>query len=90
MDQGVIDYITNIFDIPKLTQQVSAVQMPLPLSRLAEIPLDGSVNQCQGFCYNSKKDVFALIQIIRSKLFMKLIQKLLLLLQNMSIVIKVY
>ena len=60
MDQGVIDYITNIFDIPKLTQQVSAVQMPLPLSRLAEIPLDGSVNQCQGFCYNSKKDVFAL------------------------------
>ena len=51
MDQGVIDYITNIFDIPKLTQQVSAVQMPLPLSRLAEIPLDGSVNHGQGFFY---------------------------------------
>ena len=53
MDQGVIDYIANVFDIPKLTQHVSAVQMPLPLSRLAEIPLDAGVNQCQGFCYNS-------------------------------------
>ena len=66
--------------------------MPLPLSRLAEIPLDGSGNQCQGFCYNSKRR-FALAcinsQIIQSKLFMKLIPKLLLLLQNMSIVIKV-
>lgn len=60
MDQGVIDYIANVFDIPKLTQPVSAVQMPLPLSRLAEIPLDATVNQCQGFCYNSKKDVFVL------------------------------
>ena len=60
MDQGVIDYIANVFDLPKLTQHVSAVQMPLPLSRLAEIPLDATVNQCQGFCYNSKKDVFVL------------------------------
>ena len=60
MDQGVIDYIANVFDIPKLAQPVSAVQMPLPLTRLAEIPLDSSVNQCQGFCYNSKKDVFVL------------------------------
>lgn len=60
MDQGVIDYIANVFDIPKLTQHVSAVQMPLPLSRLAEIPLDATVNQCQGFCYNSKNDVFVL------------------------------
>ena len=60
MDQGVIDYIANVFDIPKLTQPISAVQMPLPLSRLAEIPLDATVNQCQGFCYNSKKDVFVL------------------------------
>ena len=60
MDQGVIDYIANVFDIPKLAQPVSAVQMPLPLTRLAEIPLDISVNQCQGFCYNSKKDVFVL------------------------------
>lgn len=60
MDQGVIDYIANVFDIPKLTQHVSAVQMPLPLSRIAEIPLDAGVNQCQGFCYNSKKDVFVL------------------------------
>lgn len=60
MDQGVIDYIANVFDIPKLTQHMSAVQMPLPLSRLAEIPLDATVNQCQGFCYNSKKDVFVL------------------------------
>ncbi len=49
MDQGVIDYIANVFDIPKLAQPVSAVQMPLPLTRLAEIPLDSSVNQCQGF-----------------------------------------
>ena len=53
MDQGVIEYIANVFDIPKLAQPVSAVQMPLPLTRLAEIPLDSSVNQCQGFCYNS-------------------------------------
>ena len=60
MDQGVIDYIANVFDIPKLTQHVSAVQMPLPLYRLAEIQLDAGVNQCQGFCYNSKKDVFVL------------------------------
>lgn len=60
MDQGVIEYIANVFDIPKLAQPVSAVQMPLPLTRLAEIPLDSSVNQCQGFCYNSKKDVFVL------------------------------
>ena len=35
MDQGVIDYIANVFDIPKLTQHVSAVQIPLPLFRLA-------------------------------------------------------
>ena len=60
MDQGVIEYIANVFDIPKLAQPVSVVQMPLPLTRLAEIPLDSSVNQCQGFCYNSKKDVFVL------------------------------
>ena len=60
MDQGVIDYIANVFDIPQLTQHVNAVQIPLPLSRLTEIPLDGGVNQCQGFCYNSKKDVFVL------------------------------
>ena len=26
MDQGVIDYIANVFDIPKLTQHVSAVE----------------------------------------------------------------
>ena len=76
MDQGVIDYIANVFDIPKLTQHVSAVQMPLPLSRLAEIPLDAGVNQCQGFCYNSKKMFcfsLALTLKIQSKLFTKLI-----------------
>ena len=39
MDQGVIDYIANVFDIPKLTQHVSAVQMPLPLFRFSRNPI---------------------------------------------------
>ena len=72
MDQGVIDYIANVSLIyQSLQQPVSAVQMPLPLSRLAEIPLDAGVNQCQGFCYNSKKTFcFKRLTLkIQSKLF---------------------
>ena len=36
-------------------QPKALVQILIPLSRLAEIPLDAGVNQCQGFCYNSKR-----------------------------------
>ena len=38
MDQGVIDYIANVFDIPKLAQPVSAVQMPFTFISFSRDP----------------------------------------------------
>ena len=54
--QHIMDYLPITYALRQ--QDVSKTMVDLKL--LKEIPLDGSVNQCQGFCYNSKKDVFVL------------------------------
>ena len=54
--QHIMDYLPITYALQQ--QDVSKTMVDLKL--LKEIPLDGSVNQCQGFCYNSKKDVFVL------------------------------
>lgn len=54
--QHIMDYLPTTYALQQ--QDVSKTIVDLKL--LKEIPIDSSVNQCQGFCYNSKKDVFVL------------------------------
>lgn len=60
MDQAILDYINTLIMMPTVERRVSEVQTPMSLKLLATVPLNEGVNQCQGFCYNSKKDVFVL------------------------------
>ena len=54
--QHVTDYLLTTY----VLQNHESTKMMVDLKLLKEIPIDSSVNQCQGFCYNSKKDVFVL------------------------------
>lgn len=54
--QHIMDYLPTTYALHQ--QEVTKTMVDLKL--LKEIPIDSSVNQCQGFCYNSKKDVFVL------------------------------
>ena len=49
--QHILDYLPTTYALQR--QDVSKTMVDLKL--LKEIPIDSSVNQCQGFCYNSKK-----------------------------------
>ena len=65
--QHIMDYLPITYALQQ--QDVSKTMVDLKL--LKEIPIDSSVNQCQGFCYNSKKDVFnyytSRFQLVQSK-----------------------
>lgn len=54
--QHIMDYLPTTYALHQ--QEVTKTMVDLKL--LKEVPIDSSVNQCQGFCYNSKKDVFVL------------------------------
>ena len=54
--QHIMDYLPTTYTL----QQGESSKTMVDLQLLKEIPIDSSVNQCQGFCYNSKKDVFVL------------------------------
>ena len=54
--QHIMDYIPTTYTLHQQEETKTMVDLKL----LKEILIDSSVNQCQGFCYNSKKDVFVL------------------------------
>ncbi|WP_456155352.1 hypothetical protein [Veillonella sp.] len=54
--QHIMDYLPTTYAL----HQQEATETMVDLKLLKEIPIDSSVNQCQGFCYNSRKDVFVL------------------------------
>ena len=65
--QHIMDYIPTTYTLHQQEETKTMVDLKL----LKEILIDSSVNQCQGFCYNSKKDVFnyytSQFQLVQSK-----------------------
>ena len=67
--QHIMDYLPTTY----VLQQQDVSKTIVDLKLLREIPIDSSVNQCQGFCYNSKKMYLCwpvLILKILDKLYM--------------------